>query len=429
MFSGGMGLDIGLESAGQFVTRGAVESVPSFCKTILANRDAGRTGDPNMWVYQGDIRELDPLRVLDDLEMEPGELDLLVGGPPCQAFSTSGRRGSVEDPRGTLLWQFLRFIEVMQPRFFLMENVRGLMSAALRHRPIKDRPDKGGPALAADEEPGSVVERFVGDLHGSYRLDVFEVNAVNYGAPQLRERVLFVGNRFNHLVEFPGPTHGMANPEDRDSEPKLFEDGPELVPFKTLGEALEGLEEDDPVTLDFSPRKKHYLSLVPEGSNWRSLPPEIAEESMGKAYFAKGGRSGWWRRLSHDLPSPTVMTMPNHASTALCHPTETRALTLRECARLQEFPDEWEFHGTPSEQYEQVGNAVPVRLGQVAGQVIASHISQVMDENEEMREGSHPALRRVYLKSHVRTRQWFKGGKTYVWGKDDAYYSATKRDD
>lgn len=427
LFSGAMGLDIGLESTGNFVTRAAVESVPAFCKTILANRDAGRTADPNIWVYQGDIRELDPLQVLDDLEMEPGDLDLLVGGPPCQAFSTSGRRGSVEDPRGTLLWQFLRFIDVMQPRFFLMENVRGLMSAALRHRPIKERPEKGGPPLGFDEEPGSVVERFVDDLHGNYRLDVFEVNAVNYGAPQLRERVLFVGNRFNHLVDFPEPTHGMPKTEDKHNEPKLFDHESVLKPFKTLGEALEGIKEADPVILDFSPRKKHYLSMVPEGSNWRSLPPDVAEESMGRAFFAKGGRSGWWRRLSLDLPSPTVVTMPNHASTALCHPTETRALTLRECARLQEFPDDWEFHGTPSEQYEQVGNAVPVRLGEVAGEVIAQHLSEVSEEAEEKRQGPHPSVRRVYLKSHVRTRQWYKKGKTYVWGKDDAQYNAGSR--
>ncbi len=414
LFSGAMGLDLGLEATGRFVTRAAVEKIPAFCKTILKNRDAGRVADPGMWVYQGDVAELDPRRVLDDLGLQPGELDLLTGGPPCQTFSTSGRRGTVQDPRGTLLWQFLRFVTVMQPRFFLMENVRGLMSAAIRHRPIQERPEKGGPPLSPDEEPGSVVRAFLDELHGEYRLDLFEVNAVNYGAPQLRERVLFIGNRLGHIVDFPTPTHGLDPAELR--SPQLFEtDAPSMLPFRTLREALSGLSDPDPVILDFSPRKKSYLEMVPPGSNWRSLPPEIAQESMGRAYFAKGGRSGWWRRLTFDLPCPTIVTMPNHASTSLCHPTETRALTLRECSRVQEFPDDWEFVGTPSEQFAQVGNAVPTRLGMVAGQVIAHHLDQSRLSDFTSRSGDYPAIRQVYLQSHVRTRRWYRDGTTFVW--------------
>jgi DNA (cytosine-5)-methyltransferase 1 len=306
----------------------------------------------------------------------------------------------------------------MQPKFFLMENVRGLMSAALRHRAIRERPEKGGSPLAPDEEPGSVVRLFVEDLHGAYRLDIFEVNAVNYGAPQLRERVLFVGNRLNHLVEFPAPTHGVRTEET--SAPALFNtEGAELLPFRTLRDALEHLHDPDPVILDFSPRKKGYLHMIPPGSNWRSLPPEIAEESMGRAYFAKGGRSGWWRRLTFDLPCPTIVTMPNHASTSLCHPTETRALTLRECARIQEFPDDWEFVGSPSEQFAQAGNAVPTRLGTVAGHAIASHLDRAYENGLVAAGGENPAIRQVYLQSHIRTRQWYRNGRTYVWGADE----------
>lgn len=418
LFSGGMGLDIGLDQTGRFITRAAVEKVPSFCKTIAANRDAGRTSDPNMILYDEDISLIDPLDVLADIGLEVGEVDLVVGGPPCQSFSTSGRRGTVQDPRGTLLWDFLRFVEVMQPRYFLMENVRGLMSAALAHRPISDRPDKGGPPLSPDEEPGSVVRRFIDDLNGQYRMDIFEVNAANYGAPQIRERVLFVGNRVGDLVEFPSPTHGVVRPTPTHSEPSLFDDDsatePSLLPFATIGDALAGLSDPNPVEMDFSPRKKHFLSMVPEGSNWRSLPESAAIESMGRAFYAKGGRSGWWRRLSFDLPSPTIVTMPNHASTALCHPTETRALTLRECARIQEFPDEWQFEGTPSEQFAQVGNAVPVRLGRVAGEVLADALDRRLSGTSQ--ESEHPRIRQVYLQSHVRTRRWFKNGETFVRG-------------
>lgn len=422
LFSGAMGLDIGLERTGRFVTKYAVEKVPSFAKTILLNRDAGRTADPGMWVYQGDISELRPEQILEDLAIEPGELDLLIGGPPCQSFSTSGRRGTVQDPRGTLLWQFLKFVEALQPKFFLMENVRGLMSAAVSHRPIKDRPEKGGPPMREEEEPGSVVKQFVSDLDDSYRLDLFEVNAVNYGAPQLRERVLFIGNRFNHVVDFPEPTHGVTS--GIDGEPK------ELLPFRTLRDALESLHDPDPVVMDFSPRKKKYLDMVPPGGNWRSLPEAVAMESMGRAYFAKGGRSGWWRRLTLDLPSPTVMTLPNHASTSLCHPTETRALTLRECARIQEFPDDWEFVGSTSEQYAQVGNAVPTRLGEVAGILIADHLAQVYEEGGKRRRGKTPPIRQIYLRSHVRTRHWFKAGASVRWadgeGDTSAAYSVPK---
>lgn len=414
LFSGAMGLDLGLEATGRFRTLAVVEKVPAFCNTIRLNRDAGRVASRDLRVIEGDISSVDPRDLLNQLDLKPGELDLLVGGPPCQSFSTAGRRGTVQDPRGTLLWQFLRFVEVMQPKLFLMENVRGLMSSALRHRRIEDRPERGGSPLTQDEQPGSVVRRFVSDLHGKYRLDVFEVNAVNYGAPQLRERVLFVGNRFGRVVNFPAPTHGPSPVEDSPLSLDLF---PALQPFRTLRDAIGDLREENPVIMDFSERKKSFLALVPEGGNWRALPEAVAQESMGRAFFAKGGRSGWWRRLTYDLPAPTVVTMPNHASTALCHPIETRALTLRECARIQEFPDEWEFTGSPAERYAQVGNAVPVRLGCVAGEVLARELDSVV-QSPRVKKPKAELVRVVYINSHVRTRQWFKNGKSVIWDSD-----------
>jgi DNA (cytosine-5)-methyltransferase 1 len=433
LFSGAMGLDLGLERSGRFEVLACVELEHSFCETIRANQRAGRLS-PHLKIYEGDISSMDPQFILDELGLKPGEVDLVVGGPPCQSFSTAGRRQSVQDPRGTLLWQFLRYVQHMRPRFFFMENVRGLVSAALRHRSIADRPEKGGPPLDPEEEPGSVVRLFSEDLErspeASYHMDCFLVNAVNYGAPQLRERALFIGNRFNAVVDFPDPTHGIQMKQV--GQWGLFESGQEkpLTPWRTLGDAISAVDDSAPVVMDFSPRKKKYLALVPPGSNWRSLPVELQKESMGSAWHAKGGRSGWWRRLTLDLPCPTLVTMPNHASTSLCHPTELRALSLNEYAAIQEFPHEWEFCGTPSERYAQCGNAVPVRLGIVAGSVISVELDKLRARTWQPYARSPNSYRVIYVQSHVRTRQWFKEGKTFVWEEGEAnahaHYDAPK---
>ena len=421
-----MGLDIGLEKTGRFDVLACVEKESAFCGTIRANRDAGRLRS-DLAVFEEDISDIDPVAVLDEVGLKPGELDLLVGGPPCQSFSTAGRRRTVSDPRGTLLWQFLRFVDVMKPRFFLMENVRGLLSAALRHRPIANRPEKGGPPLEPDEQPGSVVRLFSEDLsrlEHAYHMDCFEVNAVNYGAPQLRERVLFVGNRFGAAVDFPDPTHGRPG---QSVEADLFGSSEPLRPWQTLGDAIGSLNDPGDTILNFSPRKIKFLSMVPPGSNWRSLPVEVQKESMGRAWEAKGGRSGWWRRLSFDLPCPTLVTMPNHAGTSLCHPKEVRALSLLEYALIQEFPCDWEFCGTTQQQYTQVGNAVPVRLGEVAGGVLASALDNLAARGWVPYSNDLEPYRVVYVQSHVRTRQWYKAGRTFVWSdegaKDNAYYA------
>jgi DNA (cytosine-5)-methyltransferase 1 len=432
LFTGAMGLDLGLRATGHFNVVACVEKEAVFCDTIRANIECGNLPE-NPWVYESDIQKLDPFQVMAQLAIQPGEIDVLVGGPPCQSFSTAGRRGTVRDPRGTLLWDFLRFVKALKPKVFLMENVRGLMSAAMNHRPIADRPDKGGPALQPEEEAGSVIHLFARDLESfedaPYRMDCFEVNAVNYGAPQLRERVLFVGNRFNREVSFPNPTHGSVSPGPR--QLPLFESGDrDFLPWMTLGDVIKGLFETHPVIMDFSPRKKKYLSLVPPGGNWRHLPEDLQKESMGKAFYAKGGRSGWWRRLTYDLPCPTLVTMPNHASTALCHPEEVRALTVREYLRIQEFPDEWVVCGNPAQQYAQIGNAVPVRLGQVVGQVIASFLQELAVQGWKAVAGPIRPYRRIYIQSHVRTRQWYKNGQVFQWndGEEnlDVMYASPK---
>jgi DNA (cytosine-5)-methyltransferase 1 len=412
LFTGAGGLDIGLEATGRFDLLACVEIEGVFCESLVANRDEGNLGSSKTQIIKADIAKLDPRELMERLKIAPGDLDVLVGGPPCQTWSTAGKRETVRDPRGQLIWDFLRFVEVLQPKAFLMENVRGLLSGALRHRPLAERPALGGVALQADELPGSAVEAWAADasrvVGGRYRVDAFEVNAANYGAPQIRERVLFFGTAKGTSVDFPQPTHGVP--------------GSGLEAFATLRDAIGAIREKDPVLTDFSPRKKAYLQLIPEGGNWRALPPKLAEESMGRAFFAKGGRSGWWRRLSWDLPSPTITTLPNHSSTSLCHPTETRVISVREAAAVQEFPPTWTFKGTPQEQMRQIGNAVPARLGRVAGEVLSRHF-----DSEQSPVCSLPAFRRVYLNSHIRTRQWWKNGQAFVRtaGVDEAYEART----
>lgn len=419
LFSGALGMDLGFELQGDFEILACVEIDESACSTIRTNADLGNfAGNPV--VFCRDLFDLSPEELMAKVGLRPGELDLLVGGPPCQSFSTAGRRQSVQDRRGTLLWRYLDFVAALQPKAFVMENVRGLMSAALQHRPIAERPDQGGLNLADEELPGSVIRKFVDDLwertDGRYHLDAFEVNSANYGAPQIRERVVFIGNSAGVEVDYPEPTHGVELGGEQAT--LFFEQHVGLRPWATLRDAIGDLRENDLELMDFSPRKKSFLSMVPEGGNWRTLPEEIQKESMGKAWFAKGGRSGWWRRLSWDFPCPTLVTMPNHASTSLCHPEQVRVLSVREYARIQEFPDNWIFQGKTAEKYKQIGNAVPVRLGKVTAEVVSKLLDAAASGGaSNFYRKASTRFRQVYVNSHVRTRKWYKAGEVFSGGE------------
>jgi DNA (cytosine-5)-methyltransferase 1 len=352
VFSGAMGLDLGLEHAG-FSVQLAADNMPAAVETVHANR-------PGLPVFDRDIRELTVERARQLTSLRPGQLDLLAGGPPCQSFSTAGRRLGLNDPaRGPLVFEFVRLVEELRPRAFLMENVKGLLSASVEWRRLPY--NNNGKII--DHWHGSLFRELYARLKRiGYSIGFRELNAADYGVPQTRLRVFLIGYRDSTPVTFPEPTHAK--------DPGMF-----LRPWRTIRDVLSDLGDDNSHSARFSERKLRYLRMVPEGGNWRDLPEEIQRESMGQAFYAKGGRSGYWRRLSFDAPSPTILTEPQNASTALCHPVEDRPLTVRECARIQTFPDDWVFCGRGSDQYKLVGNAVPVLLAGLLG----GHIRKTLD--------------------------------------------------
>lgn len=359
LFSGAMGLDLGLERAG-FRIAVAVECNPHAIRTIRTNR-------PDLPLIERPIERVTTAEILEAAGLQKGDPILVAGGPSCQVFSTAGARGSLGDPRGELFEHFVRVVEETRPRFFVMENVRGLLSAAARHRPLNKR-GPGNPPLAPDEELGSAFRVIAGRIRGiSYRT-VFDVlNTADFGTPQTRQRLLILGSRDGEAVRIPNPTHSR--------------DGTDGLPaWRTLRDAVAGLDQGEPEFYRFCPAKEKYLRLVPEGGNWRSLPEDVRQEAMGRAYSSWGGRSGFFRRLAWDKPSPALTTRPDSKATSLCHPTELRPLSVREYARIQEFPDNWEFSGPVRKKYEQVGNAVPLSLGEAAGRAILAAMDSEKDE-------------------------------------------------
>jgi DNA (cytosine-5)-methyltransferase 1 len=350
IFSGAMGLDIGLEQAG-FEVVFAADTSAAAAGTIMANK-------PNCVLYRDDVCRLGASDILR--QIAASDIDLLAGGPPCQAFSTAGRRRGIDDHRnGAPIFEFTRLVSELRPRAFILENVRGILSASIRWRALPY--NNNGKRI--DDHYGSLLEEVLREfVRAGYTFDVFCLNAADYGVPQSRNRVFIVGYRDGTTPRLPIATHSRAG---------------DLVhkPWITVRDAWSGINYDGDEFASFSERKLRYLRLVPPGSNWRSLPVELQRESMGKAFYAKGGRTGYWRRLSFDETAPTVLTEPQNASTSLCHPTLDRPISIREAARLQTFPDEWRFEGTRAEKYRLIGNAVPPRLGKVIGKEIYQHLA------------------------------------------------------
>ncbi len=330
-----MGLDLGLESSGLRIAVGQ-ELNAKAAETIRLNGHQ---------VVEGDLRALldtDPgLTSLRDHLESGAEPFAVVGGPPCQPFSTAGQRRGVEDQRGTLIFDYLRAVETLMPRFVVLENVKGLLNHAGRSEL-------------------SLLEEILGEFHRiGYSTTWGVVDAVHYGAPQFRERLLILASRDNEPLFLPTPTHFQHHQDTN-------------YRWRTLGNAIGDLVNVEQESVSFSPKVQEVLALVPEGGNWRSLPADIAESAMGGAWKSGGGKVGFFRRLNFAEPAPTLVTSPVQKATMLAHPMLNRPLSVREYARVQGFPDEWSFVGTTSDKYRQIGNAVPVALGRAIGQMLQS---------------------------------------------------------
>lgn len=313
LFAGAGGLALGIEQAG-FDTLGLVEIDKDAADTLKQNR-------PNWRVLNEDIAKISCLDLPEFFGLQKGELDLLSGGAPCQSFSYAGKRLGLEDARGTLFYHYAKFLEQLQPKMFLFENVRGLLS----------------------HDHGRTYQTIT-DIFKStgYTIDKRVLNAWNFGVAQKRERLITIGIR-NDLV---GKIH-FGFPEPHAYKPVLRDillDCPESI------------------GAPYSDYKRKIFEMVPPGGYWRDIPEEVAKPYMKSCWYMGGGRTGILRRLSLDEPSLTVLTSPSQKQTDRCHPLEPRPFTIRENARCQSFPDDWKFCGGIGAQYKQVGNAVPVNL-------------------------------------------------------------------
>jgi DNA (cytosine-5)-methyltransferase 1 len=397
LFSGAGGLDLGLEAAGWKVLT-QIE-MDGECVETLRLRRKGRRAHS---IIHSRIEDVDPARLRRSLGLRRGALDLLAGGPPCQPFTTTGLRGAITDRRASTAFPtYLKFVSEFLPRALLIENVDGMLSAALRHRPLALR-GADSRALEWEERKGTFLQWLLRELVDlGYAVAWGVVDASDYGVPQRRQRALLIGVRGQEPCFLPAPTHG----------------GSGLPPVRMLRDVLRDIPEGSPVQ-PLSERKRRIFAMIPPGGNWRNLSDAVRRETMGAAFDAEGGKGGWWRRLSWDAPAPTILGMPDHSSTGLIHPDLTRCLSIAECAALQSFPASVAFAGRPRSQYQQIGNAVPPLLAKAVGRVLAGHLRGMRrpippvppwrQESANRRIGTHgwvvPGVRGPKFHFHVRMR-------------------------
>lgn len=404
LFAGAMGLDLGLEQVGINTTL-ALEIDKLCCSTMRSNK-------PGVDVWESDIADLDSKAILSR-HGNPREIFLMVGGPPCQSFSPGGKRAALSDPRGNLIYVYLKLINEIRPKFFVLENVANIVTAALRHRPIAERPgkhwnlsaydgrtgatDDSAAPMEPEELSGTAIRQVIGDVTAlGYHITVSIVDSADYGAPQHRFRFVMFGSRDSHAPVMPAPSHGTR--------------GHAQTPQRTVRDAIYDLKDNPGPHSKYTPDVARFFELVPPGGNWRHLPKELQRDALGDAALAAGGgKTGFYRRLTWDEPSPTITGRANRKGSALCHPEAIRPLSVKECARLQGFPDDWAFCGSMNRQYLQVGNAVPVELGAAIGRAILSAAEEGKPNQDSFDLERELAVAIGRLRASARNKQSNKG--------------------
>lgn len=337
-FSGAMGLDIGMKNGG--ISALLACEFNKYCRMTIEKNE------PQIALV-GDINQCTPEHILQMAGVPAGrKVDVIFGGPPCQAFSTAGKRAGFDDDRGNVFLRYLDIIDALRPTYIVIENVRGLLSAPYCYGGLKE-PVKGG-ALCV------VLDRL---RASGYSVSFNLYNAANYGAPQIRERVVIIAKQGSGKVPYLLPTnteHGTGG----------------LPPWKTLRTALDERAVEEHHYIVFPEARLKYYRMLKEGQYWKHLPEAMQREAMGAKLELGGGKTGFYRRLSFDRPSPTLVTNPTMPATDLCHPTENRPLSVEEYGCIQGFPEAWEICGPILEQYKQIGNAVPIKLGEAIARTI-----------------------------------------------------------
>ena len=254
-----------------------------------------------------------------------GKVDLLTGGVPCQSFSQAGLRKGLEDPRGDLMLKFIDILNLVNPKIFMIENVKGLLT----------------------HDKGETIKKIIDGLNKNnlYNISYKCLDSSKYDVPQKRERVFIIGVLKSIKSSF-------IFPEESKNK-------------KVLKDVLFNVPESD--GLKYKEEKQNLFKMIPQGGCWINLPEKLQKEYLGNSYYSGGGKRGILYRLSMEKPSLTLLCSPSQKQTERCHPLEERPLTIREYARIQTFDDEYKFIGSINSQYKQIGNAVPVQLAKHIG--------------------------------------------------------------
>ena len=374
LFTGGMGLDLGFEKRG-FAIKVALDNDSSVEATIRKN---GRSFP----VMTNNVSEVATSYLLKSAGLPVGGATVVTGAPPCEPFTTAGARNGFRDRRAGAVHSFIRVVREARPEYFAFEEVPGFLRSAKRHISFYERARMRDDEMDSDVRLGSAFDEVMQEFQGlGYRLSFDPkrpkaslLNSADYGVPQKRIRFVLLGAREGPAIELPKPTHGA---------PDSIEVGEGArKPWFTLRDALDGLDSAGDEHVSFPEKWGQYLHLVPEGGCWRDLPEHLHAVVLGGAHDdgtdpmtagMKGGRTGFLRRLSWDKPAPTLVDRPTNKANCLCHPDETRPLSVKEYARIQGFGDDWVFSGSLSQRYRLIGQATPVPLADAIAAGILEH--------------------------------------------------------